>query len=164
MTSTALKDKKVPHIPQALLKRHPSMTKEQFSAHWYNSHAPKVIPYFLSAGVDYYAQIHNPVLIPGASPAEDLDISDWDGAAELKFAEVTPEGPEGGKKYFQEVILVDERRFLISEALDHVKRVDPGTVKGDRKVIIEGGNVVCELDYGSDAKIWTSYANAKEIR
>jgi hypothetical protein len=161
MTTTPNKEEQVPFRPQALIKRHPSMTKEQFSTHWYKNHAPKVIPYFLSAGVDYYAQIHNPVLTRGASVTEDLNLSDWDGAAELKFAEGKPEVSGAGMKYFQEVVLVDERRFLVSEALEHVRMVDPGTVTGDRKVIIEGGKLVCELDYASDAEVWSSYMNAK---
>jgi hypothetical protein len=159
--TTTNKDDKVAAGPQALIKRHPSMTKEQFSTHWYEKHAPKVIPYFLASGVEYYAQIHNPVLAQGASAAEDLDISEWDGAAELNFAEVKPESSEAGKKYFREVILVDERRFLVSEALKHVRRVDAGTVVGERKVIIDGGKVVCELDYGSEDKVWTSYVSGK---
>lgn len=133
-------------IPQALLKRSPSTTKEQFSAHWLEKHAAIVLPYFLANGVDYYAQIHNLNLTTNNSP-EGLKISDWDGAAELKFKAVRPEGPEGGNKYFQELVLADERKFLLSEALEHYKIVDCGTVMGDRKVIIEDGKVVYELDY-----------------
>lgn len=147
-------------IPQALLKRNTSTTKDQFSAHWFEKHAAIVLPYFHANGVDYYAQIHNPILRTNNS-SEELDISDWDGAAELRFKDVRPEGPEGGNKYFQEMILADERRFLVSEALEHYKMVDGGTVTGDRKVIIEDGKVVYELGYLENVKIWQMYVNGQ---
>lgn len=147
-------------IPQALLKRNPSITKAQFSAHWLEKHAAIVIPYFLAHGVEYYAQIHNPSFATDDTP-KGLEISEWDGAAELKFKDVRPEDTDVGKKYFQEVILVDERRFLLSEALEHVKIVDAGTVKGDRKVIIEDGRVVYDLGYLGNVKIWQMYVNGE---
>lgn len=49
------------------------------------------------------------------------------------------------KGYFQNVILADERRFLVSEALMHVKRVKPGTVEGRRVVIIEDGRIQVDI-------------------
>jgi hypothetical protein len=143
-------------IPQALMKRNLSTTRTQFSVHWFEKHAAIVIPYFLAHGVEYYAQLHNPILSQG-SPSNGLEISEWDGAAELKFKDAKPEGSEAGKMYYQEVILVDERRFLVSEALKHVKMVDAGTVTGDRKVIIEHGKVVCGLDYEENEKVWEMY-------
>lgn len=147
-------------IPQALLKRNPSTTKQDFSAHWFEKHAAIVLPYFLANGVDYYAQVHNPILTTSNSP-EGLNISEWDGAAELRFKDLKPEGPEGGNKYFQEMVLRDERRFLISEALEHYKMVDGGTVTGDRKVIVEDGKVVYGLGYLENVKIWQMYVSGK---
>lgn len=44
--------------------------------------------------------------------------------------------------YYLNVILPDERRFLVSEAKLHVKVVPLGVVAGERKVIIEGGKAV----------------------
>ncbi|KAE9969809.1 hypothetical protein BLS_005214 [Venturia inaequalis] len=140
-------------IPQALLRRKPFTTKEQFSTYWFEKHAAIVLPYFLANGVDYYAQIHDPILTTKIS-AEDLNVSEWDGAAELKFKDPKPEGPEGANRYFQDIVLADERKFLVSEALEHYKMVDGGTVTGDRKVIIEDGKVVYELCYLENVKIW----------
>jgi hypothetical protein len=143
-------------ISQALLIRNPSMTRQQFSAHWFEKHAAIVIPYFMAHGVEYYAQIHNPITGETKNP-DSFDVSEWDGAAELKFKDVRPAGSEAGKKYYREVVLVDERRFLVSEALEHVKMVDAGTVAGDLKVIIENGKVVYGLDYEENEKVWETY-------
>jgi hypothetical protein len=155
-----------PGIPQALIKRNPSMTKEQFSTHWFENHASIVIPYFLSVGVEYYAQIHNPVLLPDASTSpenQDLDISDWDGAAELKFADVKPERPhaevEASTKYWKEVIVEDEKRFLVSPALDHVRRIAANTVDGERRVIIEDGKVVPGLNFDANLEVWNGFVS-----
>jgi EthD domain len=159
MTATS-KPQDIAAIPQALLKRNLSMTKTQFSVHWFEKHAAIVIPYFLAQGVEYYAQLHNPTLSQGG-PSEDLEISEWDGAAELIFKDARPEESEAGKKYYQDAILVDERRFLVSEALKHVEMVASGTVIGDRKVIIDHGKVVYELDYEENEKIWEMYVTGK---
>ncbi|RDI85895.1 hypothetical protein Vi05172_g4149 [Venturia inaequalis] len=147
-------------IPQALLRRKPFTTKEQFSTYWFEKHAAIVLPYFLANGVDYYAQIHDPILTTKIS-AEDLNVSEWDGAAELKFKDPKPEGPEGANRYFQDIVLADERKFLVSEALEHYKMVDGGTVTGDRKVIIEDGKVVYELCYLENVKIWQMYVGGE---
>jgi hypothetical protein len=156
--TTAANSKGVAAIPQALLKRNLQISNEQFSSHWFEKHATIVIPYFLANGVDYYAQIHNPVLTQGISP-DGLNITEWDGAAELRFKEVRPEGSKAGQKYFQDIILRDERRFLISEALEHVKMVDGGTVTGDIKVIIEDGKVVYDREYAENEVVWDTYVS-----
>jgi hypothetical protein len=48
-----------------------------------------------------------------------------------------------GKAYHLAVILPDERRFLLDEALKILQGVEPGTVMGDRiELIIDGKAVV----------------------
>jgi EthD domain len=70
-----------------LLKGPPSLTREQFSDYWLNKHAATGIPWALANGCVYYVQIHNPRLTAAtaASPPADLDMTEWDGAAELVF-------------------------------------------------------------------------------
>ena len=46
--------------------------------------------------------------------------------------------------YYLNVILPDERRFLVSEAKLHMKVVPLGSIAGDRKVIIDGGKSVID--------------------
>lgn len=59
-------------------------------------------------------------------------------------------------KYYQEIVVPDERTFLVSEAMKHVKRVEEGTVVGERKVIIENGKAV--VDVGENVwEIWRGY-------
>jgi hypothetical protein len=43
-------------IRQALLKRNPAMTPEEFSNHWFTKHAPLVVPLFLQSKTTYYEQ------------------------------------------------------------------------------------------------------------
>ncbi|KAE8443321.1 hypothetical protein EG329_001964 [Mollisiaceae sp. DMI_Dod_QoI] len=75
-----------------------------------------------------------------------------------------PPMPKWKEDYYKEVILPDERRFLFSEALDHIFRVDPGTVKGDKKVVIDEGK--CLIEVGDEVwKVWKEYearGNEKE--
>jgi hypothetical protein len=47
--------------------------------------------------------------------------------------------------YYKEVVIVDEKRFWDREAAEWFKRVEPGTVEGDRRVIIEGGKSLIEV-------------------
>lgn len=42
---------------QALISRNRALTQEEFSDHWYSKHAAIVLPYFLSLGYQYYAQV-----------------------------------------------------------------------------------------------------------
>jgi len=64
--------------------------------------------------------------------------------------------PKWKQAYYQEVILPDERRFLVSEALEHIARVPPGTVKGETKVVIQDGKSLIEV---SDEvwRVWREY-------
>jgi hypothetical protein len=86
----------------------------------------------------------------------DLDISEWDGAAEMLI-----ERPADFKStiksndYYQKVILPDERAFLLSEALDHLRRVDGGTIVGDKVVIIQDGKAM--IDFEEDMKTWKEW-------
>ncbi len=58
--------------------------------------------------------------------------------------------------YYQQVILVDERRFLVSEAVDHIHRVPPMTVEGTRKVVIHDGK--CLIDVPETVwEVWRLY-------
>jgi hypothetical protein len=87
-----------------------------------------------------------------------LNVSDWDGAAEMIF-ERGPDFKSTAKSddYYQKVILPDERAFLMSEALQHLRWMDPGTVVGDKVVIIEDGKAMidCEETMGV-WKGWTA--------
>lgn len=64
-------------------------------------------------------------------------MSGWDGAA----GSVRPDAmgqpkrptPEWAQAYYREVVLEDERRFLVSEALLHTKMVESGQVNGERR-------------------------------
>lgn len=58
--------------------------------------------------------------------------------------------------YYREVILVDERRFLVSEAMEHIHRVPPMTVEGVRKVVIHDGK--CLIDAPDNVwEVWRLY-------
>lgn len=64
--------------------------------------------------------------------------------------------PKWKQAYYQEIILPDERRFLVSEALEHIARVPPGTVKGETKVVIRDGK--CEIEVSEEVwRVWRSY-------
>ena len=56
--------------------------------------------------------------------------------------------------YYLEVILEDEKRFLVSEALDHLKFVDG--VTGTKRVIIQDGKAVVEIPE-SVWEVWRRY-------
>lgn len=45
--------------------------------------------------------------------------------------------------YYQDVILVDERRFLVSEALKHTEIVE--AIEGTREVFIEDGKPLVDV-------------------
>ncbi|CAG8950165.1 hypothetical protein HYFRA_00008402 [Hymenoscyphus fraxineus] len=135
--------------PQGLLKRKPGTTQKEFSDHWYNKHAQLIVPLFLYCKVENYIQIHAPLTTSTSDPS--LTLSDWSGAAETQVTPLlltlltAPESdsiPRWVVRYYQEVVLVDERRFLDGEAMTHVRMVEGGTVMGERKAVIEGGKVV----------------------
>jgi hypothetical protein len=92
---------------------------------------------------------------PGASVA-DFDVEEWDGAAEVAADSPEEMVKEWGKHpYMKDVILVDEERFLVSQATEHFKLVPAGTVQGDRKVFIEDGKPV--VDYEVGLKAWKEW-------
>lgn len=64
--------------------------------------------------------------------------------------------PAWKQAYYDEIIKVDERRFLVSEALDHIFRVDPGTVRGETRIVIDGGKSLIEIPE-SVMEVWRSY-------
>ncbi|TGO13517.1 hypothetical protein BTUL_0068g00260 [Botrytis tulipae] len=67
MFSPSPNSKPRPRSFLALLKRNPTISKEDFSNHWVTEHAQVVLPYFLDAGVESYVQIHGPLSM--SSPA-----------------------------------------------------------------------------------------------
>ncbi|CZR60950.1 uncharacterized protein PAC_10846 [Phialocephala subalpina] len=146
-------------MDQGLLKRNPSLTLEQFYHHWLHNHAPLVVPFFLHSG------IHGPLTT--STPASELpvDISSFNGAAGMPPQHILDNPspmPKWKEAYYKEVILPDERRFLFSEALDHITRVPPQTVKGERKVVIDGGRPLIEVK-DEVWKVWREYeAREKE--
>lgn len=152
-------------MDQGLLKRNPSLTSEQFYHHWLYNHAPLVVPFFLHSGVKHYEQIHGPLIFSKDPVTLSVDISTFDGAAGMLPQAVLDSPspmPKWKEAYYKEVILPDERRFLFSEALDHIMRVPPQTVKGERKVVIDAGKSLIEVKEGV-WKVWREYeAREKE--
>ena len=83
----------------------------------------------------------------------------WDAAAEMIF----PPGCSGesaresglGKEYSREVIVPDEKRFLVSEATEHMKVVGLGSVEGERiEFIVDGRPTVEHAEW---QKLWEDY-------
>lgn len=172
-------------MDQGLFKRNPNLTAEQFSTHWFTKHAPLVIPFFLDLGIQHYEQVGLPSLpslpflpflpflyflslpkqlhgpLTTASPTFTALAITHDGAAGMPspsdLANFPPPSLAKWKlDYYREVILVDERRFLVSEALEHVHRVPPMTVQGERKVVICEGR--CLIDVPESVwEVWRGY-------
>ncbi len=67
-----------------------------------------------------------------------------------------PPMPKWKQAYYDEVIKVDERRFLVSEALEHIFRVGPGSVEGVRNVVIRDGVALVEVPEGV-WEVWREY-------
>ncbi|TVY53830.1 hypothetical protein LSUE1_G009495 [Lachnellula suecica] len=132
---------------QSLLKRSPNMTLEEFKEQWLRGHAPKAVPLFLHFGVEYYVQIHAPL----TTTTPDLDLTPYSVAGEatapsaLVTAMTTGAGtPQWVLDYYREVVLVDERRCLLTDSMKHMLPVPPGTVNGVKEVIIREG--ICEIE------------------
>ncbi|KAH7330470.1 hypothetical protein BKA65DRAFT_404485 [Rhexocercosporidium sp. MPI-PUGE-AT-0058] len=169
------------------------MTREEFSSHWYNKHAPLVIPMFLHLGVQHYQQVPSPYSLPAplcpppplhplplhltklkhrlsAHPPQihgpftttspDLNLHSFDGVAGLPSQEILAASssamPKWVQAYYDEVVKVDERRFLVSEALDHIVRVPPRTVEGVVRVVIQEGKALVEVPEGV-WRVWREY-------
>lgn len=146
-------------MDQGLLKRNPSMTREEFSTHWFTKHAPLIVPFFLDLGVQHYEQIHGPLTT--TSPTFTTLVSTYDGAAGMPSQSdlhnfPPPSLAKWKLAYYREVILVDERRFLVSEAMQHIHRVPPMTVDGERKVVIHDRKCLINVPE-SVLEVWRSY-------
>jgi hypothetical protein len=78
-----------------------------------------------------------------------INLEDWDAVAEMVFPPVVTIDdyyrPKVGKKYHLEVILPDEKRFLLDEALKHLQGVEPGAVDGERVELIVDGKAVVSV-------------------
>lgn len=146
-------------MDQGLLRRNPSLTPEEFSTHWFTKHAPLIVPFFLDLGVAHYEQMHGPLTT--TSPSLSALISTYDGAAGMPLpsdlaAFPPPTLAKWKLDYYRQVILVDERRFLVSEAMEHIHRVPPLTVAGTRKVVIHDGK--CLIDVPETVwEVWKLY-------
>jgi hypothetical protein len=150
-------------INQGLLKRNPSLTPQEFSESWYSRHAQLVVPFFLHSGVTYYAQVHGPL----TTSSSDLDLTPFSGAAEMRsedvlkiFAPDTPM-PRWKKEYYEEVILRDEKRLLVSLATEHLVQVGEGTVSGERRMIIQDGKSVIQVEEGV-WEVWRGYEERRK--
>jgi hypothetical protein len=64
--------------------------------------------------------------------------------------------------YYREVILQDELRFLVSEAGTHYLRVEPGTIEGEKRVIIKNGKSEVEVPE-EVMKVWREYEKREEV-
>ena len=51
-----------------------------------------------------------------------------------------------GTRFYEKVILPDERRFLLSEARQHMVVVEPGSVTGDRIEFIVNGKPTVQFE------------------
>ena len=108
------------------------------------------------------SKIHGPL----STRDPDLNVSEWDGAAGMPPQDILdnpPAMPKWKKDYYEEVILLDERRFLFSEALAHIKRVDPKTVTGDKRVVIEDGKSLVHVPE-SVWEVWRGYEKRGEVK
>ena len=155
----------------ALIKRHPSLTRDQFSAYWLK-HAATVLPWVLANGCVSYVQIHNPRLTAAAtsSTPPSLDMDDWDGAGELVFEPPRPglEESTKSKAFYREVVVPDEKRFLVDEARKHAQFVEADVVEGDKVVIVQDGKVAVGkdgrpvVDFTEATRIWDEFAVGDE--
>lgn len=151
-------------MPQGLLKRNPALTKEQFSEHYFKNHAAIVVPMFLHGGVKDYVQTHGPFTLVDPNTKLDIDLEDWDAAALIPPGDITKlfDGqPQWKQDYYREVVLVDERRFLVSEATKHIYELPPNTVLGEKKVVIQDGK--CMIDVPENVwAVWREYEASAE--
>jgi len=95
------------------------------------------------------SQIHRPLHWTSSSAREKYEstihLDDWDAIGEVAFAEGYGTF-SNAPAYYQEVILPDERRFLLDEAFKHMKVVDADCVVGERIEFIVGGKAVVEYE------------------
>ncbi len=90
-----------------------------------------------------------------AEKCSNIDLSLYDGATDSIFEEGA--SPRFGGRYWDEVILPDERGFLLSEAMSHAVFVEVGAVQGDRTEFIVDGNA--KVDFGEWQWRWDKCEN-----
>lgn len=85
--------------------------------------------------------------MPGNCP-EDLDISSYDGAAELTFDPPADGFQEStkSKDFFLKVIVPDEKKFLVGPAREIARFVDARLIDGKKIVLVEAGKVKTSPD------------------
>ncbi|KAI7272360.1 hypothetical protein KC343_g1620 [Hortaea werneckii] len=132
----------MPEAVQALLKRRPGTSVAEFQAYYQSHHAKLVTPWCKANGVTYYAQIHGPLQWTTSTSNPTISLADWDAAAEMVFPPGFQLEQMAEREYYEEMILPDERRFLLDEARRHMVVVTAGSVEGRRVEVIKGGNVV----------------------
>jgi uncharacterized protein (TIGR02118 family) len=99
------------------LRRLPTLSPDEFSRYWLESHGPLVRSHAATLGIRRYTQGHtfNDPRTAGAVEARGCDVPPYDGVAEVYWDSVkdllaaasTPEGRAAGK-----ALLEDERRFI----------------------------------------------------
>lgn len=75
-----------------------------------------------------------------------INLADYDAAAEMAFPPSFGDRDEVGRKYHNQVIIPDEKRFLVSEALEHIKFVEAEAVDGERIDFIRDGKPLVGLE------------------
>lgn len=99
-------------------------------------------------------------LAAGASSSmPDLDISEWDGSLEMYFSDPATFMAGLSDPYYLNVILPDEKRFLIDGAKDHYLVVAAGIIEGERKAIIKDGKSL--IDCEKEMVIWREWEEKK---
>ena len=88
-----------------------------------------------------------------------IELQDWDAVAEMVFPPIVTLDDyyraKTGKAYHLTVILPDEKRFLLDEALKILQSVEPGAVTGDRVELVVDGKAV--VDVGEWQKVFDKY-------
>lgn len=96
--------------------------------------------------------------------AAGIDLAEWDAVGEMVFPLIVTLDDyyrvKVGKAYHVQVIAPDEKRFLLDEALKHLKGVEPGAVEGERVEFIVDGEAV--VDVGEWGEVFERYMKGKE--
>jgi len=109
------------------------------------------------------SQVHSPkVTSKVTDPALAAEIRTFSGGIEIVQrgdpTKETEEQPLWMKAYHEEVIIGDEKKFLESEALNHIKWVDAESVEGNTLVVIEDGEVKVDVP----AEFWAVWEEYKK--
>lgn len=91
----------------------------------------------------------------GAKLPEDVDLAEWDGAAELVVEPPETMAAWAEHSYFEKIIKADGLEFIKGDGGDEMKILFGSIVTGDRKVFIENGKAV--VDYTSGQKVWDEW-------